>query len=85
MSIGTSSLYSSDFREVQSEPCIDAEDDDKKGLDGMDDEDEIEGLFISHAIEDEHGLDGKMPGAGTVGRGHDDGYGADDEGDESAT
>ena len=51
----------------------------------MDDEDEIEGLFISHAIEDEHGLDGKMPGAGTVGRGHDDGYGADDEGDESAT
>ena len=50
----------------------------------MDDEHEKQGLLVGYAIEDEHGLDGKVPGAGTVGRGHDDGYGADDEGDECA-
>ena len=51
----------------------------------MDDEDEIEGLFISHAIEDEHGLDSKVPGTGTVGRGYDNGYRAYDERDQCTT
>ena len=48
----------------------------------MDDENEVEGVFVGDTIEDEHGLDGKVPGTGTVGGGHDDGYGADDEGYE---
>ena len=39
----------------------------------MHDEYEEEGLFVLYAVEDEHGLDGEMPRAGTVGRGHDDG------------
>ena len=51
----------------------------------MDNEDEVEGLGVGHAIEDEHGLHGEVPGAGTVWRGHDDGYGADNERDQRTT
>ena len=32
----------------------------------MYDEDEVEGLGVGDAIEDEHRLDGKMPRAGTM-------------------
>ena len=39
----------------------------------MDDEDKPEGLLIGYAIENEHGLDGEMPGTGTIGCGYDDG------------
>ena len=49
----------------------------------MDDEDEVEGLLISYAIEDQHRLHSKMPGTGTIGRGHDDGNAAYNEGDKS--
>ena len=77
----TKSTY---FRKVQGEPSVDAESDDEEGLDGMDDEDEIECLFVSNPIEDEHRLHGKMPRAGTVGRRDDNCYGAYDEGDEGA-
>ena len=45
----------------------------------MDDEDEVEGLGVGDAIEDEHRLDGEMPRAGTVGGGHDDSYRTNDE------
>ena len=45
----------------------------------MYDEDEIEGLVVGHAVEDEHGLHREMPGAGAVGRGDDDGDAAHDE------
>ena len=48
----------------------------------MDDKDEVEGLLVGHAVEDEHRLHGEVPGTGTVGRGHDDGDGAHDEGDQ---
>ena len=58
---------------------IDAEGDDQHGLDRVDDEHEIEGFYIGHAIENEHGLYGEMPRTGTVGGGYDDGYGAYDE------
>ena len=36
-------------------------------------------MDVGDAIEDEHGLDGKVPGTGTVGRRYDDGDAADDE------
>jgi hypothetical protein len=38
----------------------------------MHDENEIERLLVSDPIEDEHRLDGKVPGAGTVRGRHDD-------------
>ena len=48
----------------------------------MYDEDEVECRLVGDAIEDEHGLDGEMPGACSVGSGHDDGDASHDEGDE---
>lgn len=45
---------------------------------------EIKGLLVGDTIEDEHRLDGEMPGACSVGRRHDDGDGAHDEGDQGA-
>ena len=45
----------------------------------MHDEHEEERLLVLYAVEDEHGLDGEMPGAGTVGRRHDDGEVGHDE------
>ena len=39
----------------------------------MNDEYEPQCLFIGHTIKNEHGLDGEMPGTGTVGGGHNDG------------
>ena len=39
----------------------------------MHDEYKPEGLFISHAIEDKHRLDGEVPWASSVWRRHDDG------------
>ena len=50
----------------------------------MHDKDEIEGLLVGDTIEDEHRLDGEVPGACTVGGGHDDGDGAYDERDKGA-
>ena len=46
----------------------------------MHDEHKPEGLFISHAIEDKHRLDGKMPGTSTIRCWHDDGKVGYDEG-----
>ena len=62
-------------------PGVDAEEYDEHGLQGMDDKNEIKGLLVGDTIEDEHRLDGEMPGACSVGRRHDDGDGAHDEGD----
>ena len=76
---------SSYFRKVQGEPGVDAEGNDEEGLDGMDNKDEIERFFVSHTIKDEHRFDGKVPRTSTVGRRDDDGYGADNEGDEGTT
>ena len=56
-----------------------AEDDDEERLYGVDSEGEEYGGLIGDAVEDEHGLDGEMPGTGTVGGGDDDGEGTDAE------
>jgi hypothetical protein len=48
----------------------------------MDNEYEVKGLVVGYAIENQHGLGGKMPGACTIGGRYDNGYGADDKGDE---
>ena len=60
------------LRKRQGCPGIDAEGDDKHRLDGVDDEHEPESLLISYAIENQHGLDGKVPGTSTIGRWHND-------------
>ena len=65
-------------------PGVDAEEYDEHGLQGMHDKHEIKGLLVGDTIEDEHRLDGEMPGACSVGRRHDDGDGAHDEGDQGA-
>lgn len=54
-------------------PAEGAEEDDEGGLDGVDDEGEEDGGLLGDAIEDEHGLDGEVPGAGSVGGGNEDG------------
>ncbi len=61
-----------------------SEEDEQHGLNSMYDEYEIESLLVGNTIEDEHGLDGKMPGTGTIGGGDDDGDTSHDEGGESA-
>ena len=61
------------FCKRQGCPGIDAKSDNKHGLDGMDDEYKPEGLFVGDTIEDQHGLDGKVPRAGTIGRWYDNG------------
>ena len=48
----------------------------------MDDEDEIERFLVLHTIEDKHGLDGKVPGASSVGRRYNDGNATHDEGNQ---
>ena len=68
------------FRKREGYPGIDAEGDDQEGLDGMHDEDKPKSLLIGNTIENEHGLDGKMPGTGTVGRRYDDGKVGHDKG-----
>ena len=68
-----------DVRKVECQPRVDAQQDDQHGLHGVDDEDEVERVLVGNTIEDEHGLDGKVPRTGTVGGGYDDGYGAYDE------
>ena len=50
----------------------------------MNDEHEIEGILVGQSIEDEHGLDGEMPGTGSVGGGHDDCDAAHHKGDQGA-
>ena len=60
-----------------------AEDDDEERLYGVDSEGEEYGGLIGDAVEDEHGLDGEMPGTGTVGGGDDDGEGSDAEDEEA--
>lgn len=65
-------------------PGVDAEEDDEHSLQGVHDKHEIKGLLVGDTIEDEHRLDGEMPGACTVGGGHDDGDGAHDERDKGA-
>ena len=68
------------LRETQRSERIDAKDNDQHGLDGVYDEYEVEGMDVSDSIENEHGLDGKVPRSGTVRRRNDDGNGSDDEG-----
>ena len=68
------------FREVERQPGVDAESNDEHGLDGVDDEDEVEGVLVLHTIKDEHGFYGKVPGTCTVGGGDDNGDRTDDEG-----
>ena len=41
---------------------------------------EVKGVFINHAIEYQHGLNGEMPWAGTIGRRYDNGYRSHHEG-----
>ena len=55
------------------QPAPEAEDDDEQRLDAVDKEGEEGGIGRRNAVEHHHGDDGKMPGAGTVGRGDDDG------------
>ena len=61
------------FCKRQGCPGIDAKGDNKHGLDGMDDEYKPEGLLVGDTIEDQHGLNGKMPRTGTVGGRYNDG------------
>ena len=68
------------FREVECQPGVDAEGNDEHGLDGVDDEYEVEGVLVLYPIEDEHGFYGKVPGTCTVGGGDDNGDRTDDEG-----
>ena len=51
----------------------------------MDDEYEIEGIDICHAIEDEHCLYSEVPRAGAIGRGDNHGYCAYDESHQGTT
>ena len=51
----------------------DAQGYDEHGLDAVDDKHEPEGLFVGNTIEYQHGLDGKVPRAGTIGRWYDNG------------
>ena len=69
-------------RESQGQPGVDAEKHHEERLHGVDDEHEVEGVVGPHAVEDEHCLHGKMPRACPVGRRHDDGDAAHDEGDQ---
>ena len=48
----------------------------------MYDEYEVQRFLVLHAIENKHGLDGKVPRTCSVGRRHDDGDAAHDEGDQ---
>ena len=59
---------------VQGQPSIDAQKDYQHGLDGMNDEDEIQCLLVGHAIEYQHRLHRKVPRPRTVGSRHDDSY-----------
>ena len=61
------------FRKRESSPCIHAQQDYEHGLNCMYDEHKDECLMISHTIENQHGLDGEMPGTCTIRRGHDNG------------
>ena len=61
------------FCERQGCPGIDAKGDDEHGLDAVDDKYEPEGLFVGNTIEYQHGLDGKVPRAGTIRRWYDNG------------
>ena len=61
------------LRKRQRCPCINPNSDDKQRLHRMYDQHKPEGMLVGHAIEDEHRLNGEVPGAGTVGSGHDDG------------
>ena len=61
------------FCERQGCPGIDAKGDDEHGLDAVDDKYEPEGLFVGNTIEYQHGLDGKVPRTGTIGRWYDNG------------
>ena len=70
------------FRKRENCPGVDAEGDDKHGLDGMYDQHEPESLLVGHTVEDEHGLDGEMPGPSTVRCRYDDGKVGHDEGDQ---
>lgn len=72
------------LRKTQCHPGIDAEGDDKHRLDGVNDEDEVEGILIDDAVEDEHRLDSEVPRACTIGSRHDDSDGANDESDQRA-
>ena len=77
-----SSLLSSLYKH-QTNPRPDSQEDDQHGLDGVDDEDKVERFCVGNAVENEHGLHGEVPGAGTVGSRYDDCNAADNEGHHS--
>lgn len=55
--------------QFQGNPSEDAECYYEQGLDGVNDKHKVECVVAAYAIEDEHGLHGEVPGAGTVGVG----------------
>ena len=65
------------------EPTPDAKNNDKQGLDGMNDEGESSGIGVVDAIEHHHGDDGKMPRTSTIGCWHDDGKGTTNKHDQA--
>ena len=73
------------FCERQGCPGIDAKGDNEHGLDSVDDEYKPEGLFISDTIENQHRLNGEVPGACTIGCRHDDSKVGDDKRHEGTT
>lgn len=54
-------------------PSHSTEENDEGRLDGVDHEGEEDGGLLGNAIKNEHRLDGKVPRAGTVGCGDEDG------------
>ena len=60
-----------------------AEQGNEQGLQRMNDEDEQSTCRLLYAIEDKDRLHGKVPGAGSVGRRHQDSKGTHDKGNES--
>ena len=73
------------FDKIKSDATIDTQEDDEEGLNGMHDEHEVEGLIACYAIEDKHRLHSKMPGAGTIRSGHNNGHGAYDKGHQGTS
>lgn len=71
-------------RERQRRPSIYAQCYDEQRLHGVYYQHEVEGVVVSHAVQYKHGLHGEVPRTGAVGRGHYDGYAADNERDQGA-
>ena len=71
--------------EAQCRPSPDAEQDDKHGLYGVDDEDKEKGVVVDHSVENEHRLDSKVPWTGSVGRRHHHGNASHNESHHGTT